>query len=543
MRLRRFIFLTLIIAVSPAVAQKKFNSMPALRKQGKTTQLIVEDKPFLVLGGELGNSSASDLGYMRPVWKKLKDMHCNTVLTPVYWELIEPEKGRYNFTLLDSLIDDAREHDLKLILLWFGSWKNSMSCYVPAWVKKDYKTFPRARDKNGKPQEILSPFSNNNLQADINAFRALLKHVKEKDESYQTVIMIQVENEIGMLPSARDYHADATKAFQQDVPQQLIQYLKQHKNTLSKNILDAWGTEGFKTRGTWEQLFGKGLATDEIFIAWHFAVFTNQVTEAGKEIYPLPMFVNAALNRPNAIPRDYPSGGPLPHIIDIWKAGATAIDFLSPDFYNPDFKLWNDRYTREDNPLFIPEIRFEPSVAAKAFYAVGHYRALGFSPFSIESTATPQDEPLGKSYRVLSQLTSLIGAQAGKNTMDGALLDKNSAADTIVFGDYTFTIKHDYTLGWSPRAKDDVWPQTGCLVIETAPGEFIVAGTGVVISFSSTHTDQGETGILTLEEGMFDQDKWTPARVMNGDQSHQGRHLRFEVGNFGIQKLKLYQYK
>src|SRR5690349_6053055 len=152
MRLRHFIVLALITTISPAVAQKKFNSIPALRKQGKTTQLIVEDKPFLVLGGELGNSSASDLGYMQPVWKKLKDMHCKTVLTPVYWELIEPEKGRYNFTLLDSLIDAAREHEMKIILLWFGSWKNSMSCYVPGWVKKDYKTFPRARDKNGKPQ-------------------------------------------------------------------------------------------------------------------------------------------------------------------------------------------------------------------------------------------------------------------------------------------------------------------------------------------------------------------------------------------------------
>jgi len=418
-----------------------------------------------------------------------------------------------------------------------------MSCYVPSWIKKDYKTFPRAYDKDGNPQEILTPFSNNNLQADMNAFRALIQHIKDKDEKNQTVIMIQVENEIGMLPNARDYHPDATKAFNQEVPVRLIQYLQKNKNSLSPSVLEAWKKEGFKTKGTWEQVFGKSLATDEIFIAWNFADFTNKVAEEGKKIYALPMFVNAALNRPNAKPGDYPSGGPLPHIMDIWKAAAPSIDFLSPDFYNPDFKYWNDLYTREDNPLFIPEIRFEPSDAAKVFYALGHYHAMGFSPFSIESTNNPEEEPIAKSYKVLSQLAPLIHDHRGKNTMDGSLLDKKSSADTIKFGDYTFTIKHDYTLGWSPKAKEDEWPQTGVLVIQTAPDEFIVAGTGIVVTFSSDQVDKGKVGILTIEEGVYVNGKWVAGRTMNGDQSHQGRHLRFAVGEYGIQKLKLYRYK
>ncbi len=537
------ILLIIISSNNSVFSQGKDHSIPTLRKQGKATQLIVEGKPFLVLGGELGNSSASDLAYMRPVWKKLKRMNCNTVLTPVYWELIEPEKGRFDFALLDSLIDDARKHEIKLVLLWFGSWKNSMSCYVPSWIKKDYKAYPRAYDQNGVPQEILTPFSNNNLQADINAFRALMKHVREKDEKDQTVIMVQVENEIGMLPSARDYHPEATKAFNQEVPKRLMEYLHKNKNHLAPSVLEAWKKEGFKTKGTWERVFGKSLATDEIFIAWYFADFTNKITEEGKKIYPLPMFVNAALNRPNVKPGDYPSGGPLPHLIDIWKAASPALDFLSPDFYNPDFKYWNDLYTREDNPLFIPEIRFEPSVAAKAFYTIGHYHGIGFSPFSIESTDKPEEEPLGKSYKVLSQLTPLISNHIGKSTMDGSLLDKKISADTIKFGEYTFTIKHDYTLGWSPKAKEEQWPQSGVLIIQTAPDEFIVAGTGVVITFSSGQADKGRVGILTIEEGAFVNNKWTPGRIMNGDQSHQGRHLRFPVDDYGIQKLKLYRYK
>jgi beta-galactosidase GanA len=526
-----------------AVAFGQSKNIPSFQKQGNTMQLIVAGKPFIMLGGELGNSSASSLAYMRPVWNKLKLMNCNTVLTPVYWELLEPEKGRFDFTLVDSLIRDARVHDMKLVFLWFGSWKNSMSCYVPAWVKKDHKNFPRAYDDKGQPQEILTPFSKNNLQADLNAFRALMQHIKEKDEKENTVIMIQVENEIGMLPTARDYHPDATKAFNQDVPARLITYLQQNKNKLAPAIAEAWKKAGFKTKGTWEQLFGKSLATDEIFIAWHFADFTNKITEEGKKAYPLPMFVNAALNRPNVKPGDYPSGGPLPHLIDIWKAAGPAIDFLSPDFYNPDFKYWNDLYTRPDNPLFVPEIRFEPTVAAKAFYAIGHYHALGFSPFSIESTATPEEEPLGKSYDVLSQLIGLIGDHQGRKTMEGSWLDKNFSADTITLGDFTFIVKHDYTLGWSPKAKDEQWPQSGGLIIQTAPDEFMVAGTGIVVTFSSPQADRGRVGILTIEEGKMVDGKWVAGRVMNGDQSHQGRHLRFAVGDFGIQKLKLYRYK
>ncbi|MCD9019279.1 GH35 family beta-galactosidase [Parachryseolinea silvisoli] len=537
-----FIYCILVILAGAAVTTGA-QPLPSLRRQGSAGHLVVNGKPFLVLGGELGNSSASSADYMRPLWKKLQAMHCNTVLAPVYWELIEPAQGKFDFTMVDSLLVGARQHGIKLVFLWFGSWKNSMSCYVPAWVKKDYKTYPRAYSERGQAQEILTPFSANNLRADVDAFRALMKHIREQDEKYQTVIMIQVENEIGMLPSARDHHPEATKAFHQPVPAPLMQYLQEHKKNLTPALAEAWRKNGSRTTGTWEEVFGKGLATDEMFIAWHFAIFANQVALEGKKVYPLPMFVNAALNRPNVKPGDYPSGGPLPHIIDIWKAATPAIDLLSPDFYNPDFIHWNDLYTRPDNALFIPEIRFEPSVSAKVFYALGHYQAIGFSPFSIESTDTPENEPIGKSYQVLNQLMPLLCQHQGKPTLDGVLLDKHADTDTLTFGNYTFIVKHDYTLGWSPGAKEAAWPQAGGLIIQTAPDEFVVAGTGIVLSFVSAQPNKGRAGILSIEEGEYRGDRWVPGRTMNGDQSHQGRHLRFPVGEYGIQKLSLYQYK
>lgn len=362
-------------------------NIPSLQKKGNKTQLIVNQKPFLIRGGELGNSSATSMESMETIWSKLVDMNLNTVLTPVYWELIEPEEGKFDFSLIDDLILRARKENLKLVFLWFGSWKNSMSSHAPAWVKLNQKKYPRVKDDKDKSHEILTSFSENNLQADLNAFKKLMRHIKELDQKEQTVIMIQVENEIGMLPTARDYHPLANEAFKKEVPKELVQYLQKNKEKLVPEFLEIWKKNGFKTSGNWEEVFGKGLHTDEIFMAWYFSKFTNQIANAGKEIYPIPMFVNAALNAPEKKPGQYPSAGPLPHLMDVWKAAGNSIDFLAPDFYNPSFKQWNDLFTRQGDPLFIPEHRFDETAPFKGLYAIGHYEAIGFSPFSIESVA------------------------------------------------------------------------------------------------------------------------------------------------------------
>ena len=168
--------------------------IPHLRKQGTATQLVVGGKPFLVLGGELGNSTSSSLEYMAPIWQKLVSLNLNTVLAPVYWELTEPDEGSFDFSLVDGLLLEARKHQLRLVLLWFGSWKNSMSCYAPSWVKTNQKRFPRSQDKRGLGMEILSPFSQENAEADARAFAALMSHLRQVDGRDNTVIMVQVEN-------------------------------------------------------------------------------------------------------------------------------------------------------------------------------------------------------------------------------------------------------------------------------------------------------------------------------------------------------------
>ena len=524
-----------------SVHPQSSSAIPHVRKQGSATQLIVHDKPFLMLGGELGNSSASDLRYMEPVWSKLRAMHVNTILMPVYWELMEPEEGRFDFALIDALIGSARKHEMKIVALWFGTWKNSMSCYAPYWVKTDQQRFPRARTSDGKALEILTPFSNENRNADAKAFAGLMRHLRAIDGKQNTVVMVQVENEIGMIPQARDYSAAAEKSFAEQVPGELLGYLQKRKDSLAEELLQAWNSTGMKQSGTWEEVFGRSVSTDEIFMAWHFAQYTDYVAKEGKKEYPLPMYVNAALIRPNYKPGQYPSAGPLPHLMDLWRAAAPHIDFLAPDIYFTTFAEWLGKYDRGGNAIFVPEVDRRQS-AANAFYAIARHNAMGYSPFSIESTEDPANSQITRAYRVLDQLTPLILEHQGTGAMAGFLLDSASETAEIRLGEYLFAVKHEYSWRYAVRAEGDT-PRVGGMIVMAAPDEFYVAGSGVIVTFHAASGNEKIAGIASIDEGAFVNGKWVAGRRLNGDQSHQGRHLHLPGGEYGIQKVRLYTYK
>ncbi|HZS03606.1 MAG TPA: DUF5597 domain-containing protein [Blastocatellia bacterium] len=538
------IVLALAAGCATAARGAQSNSIPHLRKQGTAVQLIVDGKPFLALGGELGNSSSSSLEYMRPIWPKLGALNLNTVLVPVYWELVEPAEGRFDFSLVDGLIEEARKHGLRLVPLWFASWKNSMSCYAPAWVKTSEQRFPRAEDKAGNGMEILSPFSKENLDADARAFAALMRHLREVDGRDHTVIMVQVENEIGMIPDSRDRSAIANRLFNQAVPPELMSYLEQHRETLVPELRAVWATK-FKTRGTWEEVFGPGVGTDEIFMAWHFARYTGRVAELGKAEYPLPMFVNAALIRPGHEPGQYPSAGPLPHLMDVWRAGAPQIDFLSPDIYFQNFAEWCRRYHRSGNPLFIPEAILGPASAVNALYAVGQHDAIGFSPFSIESAAEPSRSLLAGGYDLLAQLAPLILAHQGRNEMAGFLPEgpEQRAPQQARLGGYTLNVTYERPSTSATQGAQTPDAVSGGLAIAAGPDEFIFAGTGLVITFEANSSGPPLVGILSVQEGKYVNGEWQTGRWLNGDQTHQGRHLRLPPGRFDLQRVRLYRYR
>ncbi|HMD72212.1 MAG TPA: beta-galactosidase [Bryobacteraceae bacterium] len=357
-----FAFAAMAAGAQPATGAAAV-AIPHLRNQGAAAQMMVDGKPFLMLAGELRNSTTSSLEFMRPVWPKLVALHLNTVLAAVPWELLEPKEGHFDFTLVDAQIHAAESYDLRLVFLWFASWKNGASSYPPIWVKGYVDRFPRARRRDGASTDTLSAFSPANLIADSRAFAALMRHIKQVDSRHR-VIMIQVENEVGLLGDSRDRSDEANKAFAQPVPRDLLDYMAGHKDALYPEFRKAWEAAGARTSGAWEEVFGKAPYTDEIFMAWNYARYVGGVAAAGKAEYPVPMYVNTWCSMGDRPPGTYPSGGPLPHVADVWKVGAPAIDFRSPDLHATNFSEWVDWYhPTRDFPLFIPE----------AFHATGHY--------------------------------------------------------------------------------------------------------------------------------------------------------------------------
>ena len=548
-----------------------------LDNHGKALQLHVDGRPFLILGGELGNSSAACDADIEANFDKLRRMGLNTVLVPAYWDLIEPVEGEFDYSLTDKVLEEARRNDLKVIFLWFGAWKNSMSCYAPLWFKQDFEKYPRAYTKEGKPLEIASAFSEEVFRADNKAFRSWLTHVAEADRGYGTVLMVQIENEIGMLEDARDHSEAADAFFNAPVPDELMSYLRKNRKDLHPYMKEKWSENGSKTRGTWTEVFGDDIYTDEIFMAWHYARYVERMALSAREIYDVPLYVNAAMNSRGRKPGEYPSAGPLAHLIDIWHAGAPTLDFIAPDLYDDGFKDWVAQYHLQNNPLFIPETKHMQNNGVRAFYVLGEHDAIGISPFAIEDGSAEQGTPFVEGYEKLREMMPLIAEWQGKDAMWGLLFDQQDKERVIVDGDLTLTCRHNFTLPWDPRATDgSIWPEGGGIIIRLAEDEYIVAGNGIVVEFATTAektlaTSQkalGEDGFVaagTGAEASVEAAKaWTAERCgigfcdevrvlpdasfeyvrrMNGDQDHQGRHVRISVGNYKVLHVKLYRYR
>lgn len=531
--------------------------IPHLEKHGTAVRLVADGKPFLLISGELHNSTCGGLDYMRPVWKRMKEKNLNSVIASVSWELVEPEQGKYDFSLVDSIIYGAQKENLKLILIWFGSWKNSGSIYIPSWVKKDFEKYLRVKDESGKPLEILSTFSSASSDADAEAYAALMRHIREVDGSNQTVVMMQVENEMGILDNRgipgkarRDFNEAASASYNSQVPEELIKYLTDHKETLFPELYRVWSANGFKTQGNWEEIFGKSefrqekadwqfysFYTEELFMAWNYAKYTEKVASKGKLEYPLPMFVNAWLKQPSTgWPGKYPSGGPLPQVIDIWRAAAPSIDFISPDIYIDEFIWVCKEFTQSGNPLFIPETRGGEAGAARALYVFGEFSAGLFAPFGIDNDNFRTNDPLDEVYAVLQNISPAILEHQGMGTMRGILVDTLTPSIDFDLGEYN--IQAVLAGGKNPGI-------AGGIVIQTGSQDYLIAGRNLDIFFLPKDSTM-RAGIDAADEGIFKEGVWHARRRLNGDETHastyDGTGLRF-TDQINIQKVSLYRYK
>ena len=524
-----------------------------------------------ILGGELSNSAATSVEDIDEVMPRMRALGLNTVLVPAYWEFVEPQEGKFDFTLIDRTIDVARREQLQVVFLWFGAWKNSMSCYAPGWFKQDTKRFPRAMTAEGKQMEIASCFSDNVLQADLKAFSALMWHIKERDPQREVVIMMQIENEIGMLESARDHSPLAEKVYKQE---------------------------------KWAERYGTDEYADEKFMALSYARYVEHLAKAAREIHDMPLYVNAAMNSRGRRPGEYPSAGPLAHLIDFWHEGAPSIDLLAPDIYDTGFKSWCAQYAmplrpqdggKIKNRLFIPESRCCENSGVRALYVFGEHQALGFSPFAIDQASPKETESVTKAYGLLKQLSNGTREALGSSKkwlnskMSWGLLFDQKDCERIINDDgVVMTCRHYFTLPWDPRATDGTaWPEGGAMLIRLGKYDYLLAGSGVVIDFktptekqqeqqktlgedgfaeagaitplgqrtlatkgtqehltANTHKFNGKRlGLLSVDEvAIADDGSMQYLRRHNGDQTHQGRHARIGVGEWKLLHIKLYEY-
>lgn len=520
MNLRKLLIIStfILFSVGTVSAQVKEQQVPRIIEKDGRHALLVDGQPFLILGGQAHNSSAWP-GMMPQVWSAIEAMHANTLEVPIYWEQVEAQQGKFDFSLIDLLLKQGRERKVHLVLLWFATWKNGSNHYMPEWMKQDAAKYPNISGKSGQSVDSPSPHTKAAMEADAKAFTAVMAYLKKADPQH-TVFMVQVENEPGAWGSVRDYSADAQKLFEGEVPVEL----------LKPEILKALNkTVGAK--GTWAEVFGKD--ADEYFQAWSVARYIGYVAAAGKAVNSLPLYVNAALRDPISNPsaNNYESGGPTDNVIPIWKVAAPSIDLLAPDIYMPESEKALkviELYDRSDNPLFVPEIGSGEEYT-RYFYPVLAHGGIGFSPFGIDDNGMGEGKAetetrlasISQEYAMAGPMMRELAKWSFEGKIRSVAEREDHAAQTIDLGAWEATV----TFGTSRRNTEQVTnrPFGKAMVVQLGENEFLLIGTLCHFTFKPLGANTGKAWqYLKVEEGQYENGTFKLLRNRNGDETDWG---------------------
>ncbi len=473
--------------------------------------LFVDGAPYTILAAQLHNSSA----WPAVLPKALDDvvaLHANTVEAPVYWEQFEPAQGRFDTTNVDALIAGARKRGLRVALLWFGSWKNGQMHYVPEWIKRDEATYPRMRDANGEPVDVLSPHVAANMQADAWAFTALMQHLRKVDGDRHTVILVQVENEPGAIGTVRDHGPAGEAAFAQPVPAAIARALG-------------------KPQGSWQQLFGAEAA--EAFNAYATAAYIEQVAAAGKRVYPLPFYVNTWLRyKGKRYPgMDYPSGGATVNVFALWRAATPSIDFIGTDIYTSDYTEYTKvvgQYARPDNPAWVSETGFEAATAPYLFHVLGQ-GGVGFSVFGMDGNPDSEANRAAvaahaANFTLLAPMQRILAQAAFDGRLQAVAEQPGAPQRTLRFGEWEAKVSFGAPMwGDAPPILPGNDDHAGrLLVAQLGPEEFLVTGMAARIGFFRDAADTRHGQLLRVEQGRYVDGRWQMERQLNGDQTDYG---------------------
>jgi hypothetical protein len=490
---------------------------PQLVQKDGRYALLVDGRPFLILGGQIHNSSAWP-SELPQVWQSMAALHANTVAAPVYWEQVEPRQGHFDFANVDQIVEGAHSHGLHLILLWFGTWKNGNMHYVPAWVKSDPKRFPRTIRPDGEPIDVLSPNSRNNLEADKAAFTALMRHLKQIDSERHTVLMIQVENESGNIGSVRDNSVEANREFAGAVPADLL-------------------AATHKQPGSWSQVFAS--EADELFQVYHQAKYINEIAAAGKAEFAIPLYINVWLDYPQAeLPERqidtpgiaYPSGGAVQKFLGLWRTLAPSIDMIGPDIYADDSPFYRETmgvYHRPDNPLWIPETGRDDAYGKFFFYALGA-GAIGFSPFGVDQSGWNilGDQPWkahAGNYALIGPMSREIAQLEFDGKLKTAVEEPGQTAQELDFGAWQVSVAFGFPQADGRRAPGTKDAHGAALVAQLGPDEFLVTGVDTSVSFHLPgKLPWIRSEIVSAEQGAYENGVWKALKLWNGDEDDRG---------------------
>jgi Domain of unknown function (DUF5597)/Glycosyl hydrolases family 35 len=529
-------------------AQVKEHPVPRIVEKDGRYALLVDGAPFLMLGAQSHNSSNWP-GTLPKVWSAIQYLHANTLETPIYWEQFEPKPGQFDYSQVDLILAQAREHHVHLVLLWFGTWKNGSQHYMPEWMKLEPDRYAHVTNKNGELVDSPSPFAQASLDADIHAFTAFMRHLKEADPE-RTVILVQVENETGTWGALRDYSPAAEKLFEGPVPAE---------------VLKAMGKTPGKPQANWHDVFGDEAEVN--FHAWAVAKYVGQIAAAGKAVYALPLYVNAALRDPfKGAPGSYESGGPTDNVLPIWKAEAPAIDILAPDIYLPDTASYLkvlELYHRADNALFVPETSGTARSARFLFSALG-LQAIGYSPFGLDYTRTRPAEngepgaqnafldPTAQNYELIGPMMRDVARLNFEGKLQAVAEVEGEATETLHFGAWDAVVSYGVG-GRGGQAKGNAEPTGRVLVAQLKDSQFLVAGISCRVDFRPAGTEAqrkaGHIGagsgqapsalidgkwqhrqFLRVEEGSYENGVFKFIRILNGDETDWGLNLSPEQG-------------
>jgi Domain of unknown function (DUF5597)/Glycosyl hydrolases family 35 len=514
-RLASLLVTVLLILVAPNFANGA--EVPKLVQKDGRYALMVDGRPYLILGGQIHNSSAWP-SELPQVWESMAGLHANTVEAPVYWEQLEAQEGHFDFTNVDQIIEGARSHNLRAVLLWFGTWKNGNMHYVPSWVKMDSKRFPHVIRPDGEPIDVLSPISRNTLEADKTALVNLARHLKQVDGEQHTVILIQVENESGNIGSVRDNSPEANRLFAGNVPAEML-------------------TAAGKKAGTWSQVFPGD--ADESFQLYYQAKYVNEIAAAAKAEFPIPYYINVWIDYPPAeLPQrqldtpgiGYPSGGAVQKMVGLWRKLAPSIDMIGPDIYADDSAFYRktmSAYHRPDNPLWIPETGRGDSFAKFLFYALGE-GAIGFSPFGVDQSGWNilGDEPWkahARNFTLLAPMSREIAQLEFEGKVKTAVEEPGQTAQDVDFGSWQATVAFGFPQPDGRRAPGTKDAHGSALIAQLGPDEFLLTGVdaSVIFHLPGKLPWMGSL-VLNAEQGSYENGAWKPIKLWNGDETDRG---------------------